>query len=197
MTDRIFAIAAFAWYVFFTLYVIRETRKGNQMSDNERAGDVPALNTDRELWREIAGDYYSPSIHVTKDGGIGINVGGTVRVRTLREWHSSVQLTRIAELQAELAECSYGESNVKSYREIAETIDRQDAELTALRARREADCRAMGEAKEEIDVALNWLKWCCGDVGCESKLEAALAALAAQQPPSPPREPSREGWGRT
>ena len=90
------------------------------------------------------------------------------------------QSTRIAELQAELAECSYGESNVKSYREIAETIDRQDAELTALRARREADCRAMGEAKEEIDVALNWLKWCCGDVGCESKLEAALSALAAR-----------------
>ena len=49
-------------------------------------------NTDRELWRE--GDpessmsYYEPSIHVTADGGIGINVGGTVYVKTLREWHS-------------------------------------------------------------------------------------------------------------
>jgi len=44
-------------------------------------------NEDRELWRETPDDYYSPSIHVTKDGGIGINVGGTVCVRSLRDWH--------------------------------------------------------------------------------------------------------------
>lgn len=49
-------------------------------------------NTDRELWRE--GDpesgmsYYEPSIHVTEQGGIGINVGGLVFVKTLREWHA-------------------------------------------------------------------------------------------------------------
>ena len=50
------------------------------------------LNTDRELYLEpdetCAGDYYSPSIHVTKEGGIGINVGGYVIVKTLREWHA-------------------------------------------------------------------------------------------------------------
>ena len=51
--------------------------------------ELPAQSTDRELWRETPGDYYSPSIHVTQDGGIGINVAGTVRVRTLREWHGS------------------------------------------------------------------------------------------------------------
>lgn len=45
-------------------------------------------STDRELWREREGDYYADSIHVTKSGGIGINCGGTVHVRTLREWHS-------------------------------------------------------------------------------------------------------------
>lgn len=50
--------------------------------------DQPKQNTDRELWREVAGDYYSPSIHVTQDGRIGINVGGLVIVRTLREWHA-------------------------------------------------------------------------------------------------------------
>lgn len=51
------------------------------------------LNTDRELWREQSeadGDpdnYYAPSIHVTASGGIGINVGGSVIVLPLREWH--------------------------------------------------------------------------------------------------------------
>jgi len=46
-----------------------------------------ARNTDRELWREREGDYYSPSIHVTQGGGIGIDVGGNVVVKPLREWH--------------------------------------------------------------------------------------------------------------
>jgi hypothetical protein len=50
------------------------------------------VNTDRELWREEhpegdAYSYYSPSIHVTARGGIGINVGGTVFVKSLKEWH--------------------------------------------------------------------------------------------------------------
>ena len=54
--------------------------------------DRVAKNTDRELWREGGGDgngmsYYEPSIHVTEQGGIGINVGGNVHVRQLREWH--------------------------------------------------------------------------------------------------------------
>ena len=47
-----------------------------------------AKNTDKELWREVVGDFYSPSLHVTQQGKIGINVGGDVRVMTLREWHS-------------------------------------------------------------------------------------------------------------
>jgi hypothetical protein len=49
------------------------------------------MNTDRELYRETdkegVGDYYSNSIHVTKDGGIGINVGGMVFVKSLESWH--------------------------------------------------------------------------------------------------------------
>jgi hypothetical protein len=52
-----------------------------------------AAKTDRELWREGGGDgngmsYYEPSIHLTEQGGIGINVGGTVYVKSLREWHA-------------------------------------------------------------------------------------------------------------
>jgi hypothetical protein len=60
----------------------------NQKSPSEEAGKpVASMNTDRELWREVEGDYYAPSIHVTKSGGIGINVGGSVYVKPLREWH--------------------------------------------------------------------------------------------------------------
>lgn len=46
-----------------------------------------AQNTDRELWREHEGDYYSPSLFVTQGGGIGINVGGLCIVKPIREWH--------------------------------------------------------------------------------------------------------------
>lgn len=44
-------------------------------------------NTDIELWREKPDDYYSPSIHVTREGSIGINVGGHVIVADIRDWH--------------------------------------------------------------------------------------------------------------
>lgn len=47
-------------------------------------------NADRELWRgpdEGCGDYYADRIFVTKGGGIGIDCGGSVIVRPLREWH--------------------------------------------------------------------------------------------------------------
>lgn len=53
--------------------------------------DEAVKNFDVELYREPdetgAGDFYSDSIHVTEGGGIGINVGGYVVVKTLREWH--------------------------------------------------------------------------------------------------------------
>ena len=44
-------------------------------------------NTDREIWREREGDYYADSIHVTKAGGIGLNVGGRVIVMSIQDWH--------------------------------------------------------------------------------------------------------------
>jgi hypothetical protein len=52
------------------------------MSEN-----IPMKNTDTELFYEIDGDYYSPSCHMTKDKKLGINVGGTVIVKPLQEWH--------------------------------------------------------------------------------------------------------------
>jgi hypothetical protein len=49
-----------------------------------------AKNTDREIWRKVSDDYYSPSIHVTFDGRIGINVGGRVIVATIEKWHRAL-----------------------------------------------------------------------------------------------------------
>jgi hypothetical protein len=44
------------------------------------------LNEDRELWREQDAPF-APSIHVTKQGGIGIDVGGLVFVMPISAWH--------------------------------------------------------------------------------------------------------------
>jgi hypothetical protein len=63
-------------------------------------------NTDKEIWRELDGEYYSPSIFVTEQGKIGINVGGHVWVQSVEAWHK--QAERIAELEKELAK--YGKS---------------------------------------------------------------------------------------
>ncbi len=49
--------------------------------------EIPQKNTDIELFREERGNYYSPSLFVTIDGKIGINVGGSVFIMTLSEWH--------------------------------------------------------------------------------------------------------------
>ena len=45
-------------------------------------------NTDTKLWSEPPKDYYSSSIHVTKNNKIGIDVGGNVFVKSLSEWHN-------------------------------------------------------------------------------------------------------------
>ena len=51
----------------------------------------PVENTDREIWRgppdENGDTFYSPSIHVTERGDIGINVGGKVIVMPVYNWH--------------------------------------------------------------------------------------------------------------
>jgi len=48
-------------------------------------------NTDRELWREYPGDFYANSVHVTKGGGIGMNVGGHVIVAPITAWFVAMQ----------------------------------------------------------------------------------------------------------
>ena len=47
------------------------------------------LNTDKEIWRKMPDDYYSPSIHVTDGQSIGISVGGHVLVAPVEQWHEA------------------------------------------------------------------------------------------------------------
>lgn len=49
--------------------------------------EIPAKNEDVEIWRREKGDYYSPSIFVTKQGNIGINVSGTCIIHSIEYWH--------------------------------------------------------------------------------------------------------------
>lgn len=46
-----------------------------------------AHNTDWHLWPIVSDDPFAPKMHVTALGAIGINVGGHVIVKSMREWH--------------------------------------------------------------------------------------------------------------
>lgn len=54
--------------------------------------EICCENTDKEIWREKPGNYYSDSIHVTKDNGIGINCCGHVIVAPIKKWHKAGEL---------------------------------------------------------------------------------------------------------
>ena len=49
-----------------------------------------AKNTNMEIWRKVKDDYYAPCIFITKEGAIGINVGGYVKIRPVEEWHKVI-----------------------------------------------------------------------------------------------------------
>ena len=84
-------------------------------------------NTDKEIWREIEGEYYSPSIFVTEQGKIGINVGGYVYVQSVEKWHQ--QADRIKDLE-KLLEHSVG-ADCREMRYIQE-IENRDARIAEL-----------------------------------------------------------------
>jgi hypothetical protein len=52
-----------------------------------------AQNTDKLIWREHPGDFYSDAIYVTQHGEIAIDCGGMVFCLPVRGWH---QLARDA-----------------------------------------------------------------------------------------------------
>lgn len=99
--------------------------------------DQAACNSaDRELWREPPGGYYANSIHVTHTGGIGIDVGGTVFVLPLAEWHS---------LRAQFT------ASASHNNELNRALDIVNEQLTAERER--AD-RAEAVAKDRYEELL-------------------------------------------
>ena len=86
-----------------------------------------AQNTDKEIYREDVGNYYSDSIHVTEHGGIGINCGGTVIVKTIREWHKLAMGTEPATSNGKPQEDALG-SSVPTNESLIEKTDLRDAE---------------------------------------------------------------------
>ena len=53
------------------------------------SSDEHKANSDIELWRQDNEDFYSPSIHVTKDGMIDIQVGGEVICMGIENWSTA------------------------------------------------------------------------------------------------------------
>jgi len=69
---------------------------------NNEQENGACTNTDIEIWRKVEGDYYSPSIHVTEAGRIGIDVGGHVLVAPIENWHDAG--SKIFTVNSELSE---------------------------------------------------------------------------------------------
>jgi hypothetical protein len=61
--------------------------KEKPMESKGKEGEAKCcLNTNKEIYREKDGDFYSDSIFVTENGGIGFDCGGYVIVKPLRVW---------------------------------------------------------------------------------------------------------------
>jgi 3-oxoacyl-[acyl-carrier-protein] synthase III len=67
--------------------------------------DKTHKNTDKEIWRKVNDDYYSPSIHVTEQDGIGINISGMVIVKPVEEWYRlAIECDKYNEKDKKIAE---------------------------------------------------------------------------------------------
>ena len=64
-----------------------QTQNDTAGRDSRASAGYVCKNTDKEIWRKLPGDFYSDSIHVTGNNGIGINCGGHVIVAPIRKWH--------------------------------------------------------------------------------------------------------------
>lgn len=122
------------------------------MSDHDKHG--AAKNTDRELWREREGDYYADSIHVTEQGGIGINCGGLVIIKPVREWHklaSAPSATRPTDEELKAVLFAYEGALSESDNEGGdeETKKARDALLSVLKRLRDSS------AVTETDATIN------------------------------------------
>lgn len=104
-------------------------------SEQTARTDAGTLNTDRELWREREGDYYADSLHITANGGIGINCEGHVFVKPIRTWH--LLAGENARLERDL---STANARLERLRELAraliyaKSLEEDEAAHIALRA---------------------------------------------------------------
>ena len=56
------------------------------MSVSKENDEGACINTDKEIWRKVKDDYYSPRIYVTKQNGITFCVGGNCVTKSIEDW---------------------------------------------------------------------------------------------------------------
>jgi septal ring factor EnvC (AmiA/AmiB activator) len=99
--------------------------------------DEPVNNTDKEIWREVPDDYYSPSICVTAFNSIAINVGGHVFAYGVRTWHKLAmedherkqQLAQVTQERDNIAK-AYGKltHEAEHYKTLSERLEKELAQ---------------------------------------------------------------------
>lgn len=90
-------------------------------------GPSAARNTDRHLWPMTSDREDADSIHVTADGGIGINVGGHVIVMTLRKWFCAALACNQDSIPSTFEELTALRSQNKVMREALEFYSNSDS----------------------------------------------------------------------
>lgn len=105
-------------------------------------------NTDSELWRESFGDFYANSVHVTKTGSIGINVGGIVIVMPLEKWHAAALATLSVQPvpNGSVAWPGWAEDAAETYAYLYQNDTRQNIRVDVLNAFRAGIKRALSAA---------------------------------------------------
>ncbi len=115
--------------------------------------DSACTNTDREIWRETPGDYYSDSIHVTERGGIGINCGGHVIVAPVRKWHEC--LAALEEKDRRIEDLEHDFDNWQdAFKQMDDKLKNKEEQISALTAELEK-AKAM-RAKENESWSKNF-----------------------------------------
>lgn len=119
-----------------------------------------SINTDKEIWRKTPGDYYSPSIHVTKEGSIGINIAGLVFVMPADRWH---------ELARRFSPCSKEEKMPKPPRECKCVYE---SDCHGIEMIKSPSGRAWAIGGTMTQDRWSWCPWCGGFiVNVRSKIE--------------------------
>lgn len=138
-------------------------------------------NTDRELWRERKGDFYSDSIHVTESGQIGMCHEGHTIVMPIEKWHYFAQLI-IEESERAIEEGKEFEINLKIKKNKKKTLANKQKPndkirsvnkcLTCSKFEPHIDDTASSESWKQVrngKLAIkkeNCSKWLCNNGAC-------------------------------